>query len=70
MATPEAAKTAEEKSGKVAGSSQMSEESKRFDAVVRQMMSVPHDEIVRREKEWKRKRAKQKANTARKRERK
>ena len=34
----------------------MSEESARFDAVVRKMMSVPHDEIVRREKEWKRKR--------------
>ena len=34
----------------------MSEESSKFDAVVRMMMSVPHDEIVRREKEWKRKR--------------
>jgi hypothetical protein len=34
----------------------MSEESAKFDAVVRKMMSVPHDEIVRREKEWKRKR--------------
>jgi hypothetical protein len=33
-----------------------SSESKTFDAVVRKMMSVPHDEIVRREKEWKRKR--------------
>jgi hypothetical protein len=31
-------------------------ESEKFDAVVRKMMSVPHDEIVRREKEWKRKR--------------
>jgi len=31
-------------------------ESVKFDAVVRKMMSVPHDEIVRREKEWKRKR--------------
>lgn len=28
----------------------------KFDSVVRKMMSVPHDEIVRREKEWKRKR--------------
>jgi hypothetical protein len=34
----------------------MSEESAKFDAVIRKMMSVPHDEIVRREKEWKRKR--------------
>jgi hypothetical protein len=32
----------------------------RFDAVVRKVFSVPHDEIVRREKEYKRKRAKQK----------
>ncbi len=31
-------------------------EFEKFDAVVRKMMSVPHDEIVRREKEWKRKR--------------
>ena len=31
-------------------------ESAKFDAVVRKMMSVPHDEIVRRENEWKRKR--------------
>ena len=28
----------------------------KFDAVVRKMMSVPHSEIVKREKEWKRKR--------------
>ena len=37
-------------------------ESEKFDVVVRKMMSVSHDEIVRREKEWKRKRklAKQK----------
>lgn len=34
----------------------MSDESQKFDAVVRKMMSVSHDEIVRREKEWKRKR--------------
>jgi hypothetical protein len=31
-------------------------ESAKFDAVVRKMMSVSHDEIVKREKEWKRKR--------------
>jgi len=31
-------------------------ESAKFDAVVRKMMSVSHDEIVRREKDWKRKR--------------
>lgn len=34
----------------------MSTESEKFDVVVRKMMSTPHDEIVRREKEWKRKR--------------
>ena len=42
-------------------------ESAKFDAVVRKMMSVSHDEVVEREKEWKRKRklAKQKrANTS------
>ena len=40
-----------------------SEESVKFDSVVRKMMSVSHDEIVKREKEWKRKRqrAKKKA---------
>jgi hypothetical protein len=41
----------------------VSEESAKFDTVVRKMMSVSHDEIVKREKEWKRKRqrAKKKA---------
>lgn len=34
----------------------MSTESEKFDVVVRKMMSVSHDEIVKREKEWKRKR--------------
>jgi len=34
----------------------MSTESQKFDTVVRKMMSVSHDEIVKREKEWKRKR--------------
>jgi hypothetical protein len=40
----------------------MVSEGEKFDAVVRKMMSVSHDEIVKREKEWKRKRqhAKQK----------
>jgi hypothetical protein len=44
----------------------MSEFSK-FDAVVRKVFSVSHDEIVKREKEWKRKRksAKKKRNKAR-----
>jgi len=37
----------------------------RFDAVVRRMMSTPHDEIVRREKEWKRKRKQAKKKRAR-----
>jgi len=40
----------------------VSEESAKFDAVVRKMMSVSHDEIVKREKQYqrKRKRAKEK----------
>ena len=40
----------------------MSDESQKFDAVVSKMMSVSHDEIVKREKQWKkgRQRAKQK----------
>jgi hypothetical protein len=41
-----------------------SDESAKFDAVVRRMMSVPHDEIVRREKEWKRKRKQAKEKRA------
>jgi hypothetical protein len=32
----------------------------RFDAVVRKVLSVSHDELLNREKEWKRKRAKKK----------
>jgi hypothetical protein len=36
----------------------------RFDAVVRKMMSVPHNEIVKREKEWKRKRKRTKQRRA------
>jgi hypothetical protein len=42
----------------------MSDESAKFDGVVRKMMSVSHDEIVRREKEWKRKRQRVKAKRA------
>jgi len=35
----------------------MSRESERFDATVRKVLSVSHDELVKREREWKRKRA-------------
>jgi hypothetical protein len=42
----------------------MSEESTKFDTVVRKMMSVSHDEIVKREKEWKRKRQRAKNKRA------
>jgi hypothetical protein len=40
----------------------MSEESAKFDAVVRKVFSVSHDEIKRRERQWKkdRERAKKK----------
>jgi hypothetical protein len=34
----------------------MSEEFEKFDATVRKILSVTHDELMRREKEWKRKR--------------
>ena len=45
----------------------MSEESAKFDTVVRKMLSVSHDELQKREKEWKRKRkrAKQKRTQGR-----
>jgi len=33
-----------------------SEEFRRFDATVRKVLSVSHEELVRREKEWKQKR--------------
>ena len=33
-----------------------SSEFERFDATVRKVLSVSHDELVQREKEWKRKR--------------
>ena len=42
----------------------MSEESVKFDAVARKMMSVSHDEIVKREKQWKRNRQRAKAKRA------
>jgi len=42
-----------------------SEEFQRFDLVVRKMMTVSHDEIVKREKEWKRKRKLAKQRRAR-----
>jgi hypothetical protein len=42
----------------------MSEESAKFDAVVRKVFSVSHDEIKRREKEWKRKRQRAKQKRA------
>ena len=35
-------------------------DSERFDAMVRKVFSVPHEEIVKREKEYKRQRAKKK----------
>lgn len=40
-------------------------EAAKFDAVVRKMMSVSHDEIKRREKEWKRKRRRAKGGRGR-----
>ncbi len=38
----------------------MSEESAKFDTVVRKILSVSHDELKRREKAWKRNRARKK----------
>lgn len=35
-------------------------DSEKFDATVRKVLSVSHEELVRREKEWKRKRAQKK----------
>jgi len=37
----------------------MATEFEKFDAVVRRVLSVPHAEIVRREKEWKKQRRKE-----------
>jgi hypothetical protein len=42
----------------------MSEESVKFDTIVRKVFSVSHDEIKRREKEWKRKRQRAKEKRA------
>jgi len=43
---------------------QSSQEFKNFDSVVRKVFSVSHDEIVRREKEYKRKRKAEKKKRA------
>jgi hypothetical protein len=42
----------------------VSDEFAKFDAVVRRVFSVSHDEIVKREKEWKRKRKRAKQRRA------
>lgn len=42
----------------------MSEESAKFDTVVRKMMSVSHDEIKKREAQWKRDRQRAKKKRA------
>jgi hypothetical protein len=38
----------------------MKSESEKFDAVVRRLLSVSHEEIQKRDKEWRRKREKKK----------
>ncbi len=38
----------------------MASEHEKFDAVVRRMLSVSHEEIQKRDKEWRRKRAQKK----------
>jgi len=38
----------------------MTNEFEKFDSVMRKVLSVSHDELQRREKEWKRKRARKK----------
>jgi hypothetical protein len=43
---------------------QLLSEFEQFDAVVRKVFSVPHDEIVKREKEYKRKRKREKQKRA------
>ncbi len=43
---------------------QPSSEFEKFDAVVHKVFSVSHDEIVKREKEWKRKRQREKQKRA------
>jgi U3 small nucleolar ribonucleoprotein component len=38
----------------------MASESEKFDTVVRRLLSVSHEEIKKRDKEWRRKRARKK----------
>lgn len=38
----------------------MTQEAEKFDATVRKVLSVSHEELQRREREWKRKRAQKK----------
>jgi hypothetical protein len=45
-----------------------SEEFSKFDAVVRKVFSVSHDEIVKREKQWKKNRQRAKQKRAKNRE--
>ena len=40
--------------------SESNSESQKFDAIVRRVISVSHDELKKREKAWKRKQAKKK----------
>ena len=43
----------------------MTDEASKFDAVVRKLLSVSHEEIQKRDKEWRRKRAaKKRAKTS------
>lgn len=41
-----------------------SQEFERFDATVRKVLSVSHDELIRREKEWKKQRRRTKQKRA------
>jgi hypothetical protein len=42
----------------------MNSDAERFDATVRKVLSVSHDELVRREEEWKRQRQRAKRKRA------
>ena len=44
----------------------MNQEFDKFDGVMKKVLSVSHEELQRREKEWKRKRTKKKRTAARK----
>ena len=44
----------------------MKSEAEKFEVVVRKLLSVSHEEIQKRDKEWRRKRAKKKADAAKK----